>query len=269
MTHSALFRTFANLSLTEEGVRAFANEFGSLLGGEEQTLVRAPGKTTNERYEGEPLWFWCEQALKMRELLAVWEQAELGNFEQVKKQFQLRERGVVFVSHPDEAPSGTETGEPKLFSNELIAPREYAPELVEEFKQGHLGSVAKHYVRGAVDARLRKCPSQARLQWNIDRTEMSMRFVPGSLIAALWLQFGLALAGSKKYRECANCSRWFEVSGGTTRGSARKDRKYCSDTCKSRASRQKRQAAVSFKEKGLSVKTTVTLSRWSSGTRVT
>ena len=68
---------------------------------------------------------------------------------------------------------------------------------------------------------------------------LALHIVPSSLLGALWLQFALAIGGEKKYRECATCGMWLELS----RAAFRTSRHYCSEGCRSRAYRGRMEAA--------------------------
>jgi hypothetical protein len=71
---------------------------------------------------------------------------------------------------------------------------------------------------------------------------------PLSLLGAVWLQFARAVGGNKEYRACASCERWFEVSPET----ARTNRQFCSEACRSRAYRDRKGRAVELRAEGWS-----------------
>src|SRR5574340_836462 len=61
---------------------------------------------------------------------------------------------------------------------------------------------------------------------------LRLTFEVRSLIAAMWLQFALAVDGQREYRPCPVCGDWWDAT------EARSDRKTCSDRCRKRMHRQ-------------------------------
>jgi hypothetical protein len=56
-----------------------------------------------------------------------------------------------------------------------------------------------------------------------------LEITPESLEVGLWLQFATAMAADAHYRECENCGGFFDAE------TTRRSRRYCSDSCKTRA----------------------------------
>jgi hypothetical protein len=69
-----------------------------------------------------------------------------------------------------------------------------------------------------------------------ENTGIELCIAPNGLIGAMWLQFALALDGSKDFRRCAVCRRWYACSTGQ----AKARRIYCTDACKMRAHRKRK-----------------------------
>ncbi len=77
----------------------------------------------------------------------------------------------------------------------------------------------------------------ARVVMTPDRDRpLALKIIAPTLLGALWLQFMLAVDGQKQYRACATCGQFFELDPAV----ARTNRRYCSDACKSRAYRARR-----------------------------
>ena len=72
---------------------------------------------------------------------------------------------------------------------------------------------------------------RARAVWNLKIRTVQWRLSPATLLDGLWQQFGNALMGGAKLRECDFCHTWFEVGAGTGR---RLDAKFCSEEHKIR-----------------------------------
>jgi hypothetical protein len=78
-----------------------------------------------------------------------------------------------------------------------------------------------------------------------------LHIVPTNLHGAMWLQLAQALEDNKSYRRCKICSRWFELSPET---GARTSRHYCSDACRSRAYRSRKERARKLHAKGTAIR---------------
>ena len=66
----------------------------------------------------------------------------------------------------------------------------------------------------------------AMVIWDPATNSPKWELRPKSLLDALWLQLGQALAVGAKIRQCEHCGDWFEAGRGTGR---RLDAKFCSD----------------------------------------
>jgi hypothetical protein len=70
-------------------------------------------------------------------------------------------------------------------------------------------------------------------------------YSPDSLLSAMYLQFGAAVAGNKEHRSCKQCGRWFELvpqdRGRTVFGS---------DKCKVQEYRGRQQRAAEMRASG-------------------
>jgi hypothetical protein len=101
------------------------------------------------------------------------------------------------------------------------------------------------FVQDKVNARLEGQVS-ARLVCDAKRNRATLRLVPDSLLGALWLLFGEAVAGDKGFRRCDQCGLWFELGlpGG------RRSRLFCSGACRTRSHRARREKALEFHRQG-------------------
>jgi hypothetical protein len=78
----------------------------------------------------------------------------------------------------------------------------------------------------------------------------TVEVAPTNLLAALWWQLGRAVSEHKTFGSCAACGKPFEVAPPVNR----KSRHYCSDACRSRAYRSRKEKARRLAGKGRSVK---------------
>lgn len=74
-----------------------------------------------------------------------------------------------------------------------------------------------------------------------------LSFVPQNLLAAMWLQLALAVAGDKQFRQCKFCRRLIEISTDDT--GFRSHREFCSGTCKTNDYRRRRRMASALADK--------------------
>lgn len=225
--YTGLFRTFAEVTLTQEGVLAFANTYGSLDDGE-KAIELPEGKTKGT---GEPLSLWLKEISAMRRALELWDAVKAGNLDVLSRRIAWKNGGVMY----DEA-VGAPIDSAHLRAMQWIAAPEIHPERLERFRPGDLVSPALYVVQEIVNDHLHGRVSP-RLLWGEDRSRLGLYLVPGSLIGALWLQFAQAIDRRAEFRRCEECRAWFEVSSEGFRTS----KLYCSNACRLRAYR-KRQA---------------------------
>jgi hypothetical protein len=128
-----------------------------------------------------------------------------------------------------------------------IAGTHLGDDLLGRFVRGDLVKPALHYVQSTVNRQLEGRASP-RLLWNANRERLGLYLVPESLIGALWLQFARAVERDSQFRQCAECSIWFELAPGT----ARTDKVYCTTPCRAKAYRKRQAEAVRLHGEGRS-----------------
>jgi hypothetical protein len=75
--------------------------------------------------------------------------------------------------------------------------------------------------------------------WNSQGRRPVLTLAPPSLLHALYLQFAQAIAANKRFQLCEACGKWFELSPGLNRA----DRQSCSDYCRLKLYRLRKQRA--------------------------
>lgn len=107
-------------------------------------------------------------------------------------------------------------------------------ETVVDFATVMLMAILNAHLRSRVETTLLRDPRDGR---------PVLFTMPNSLIGELWLQLARTIDSDKRFRQCRECRRWFELSPDK----ARTDKEYCSQACRSRAYRARmrssRQAA--------------------------
>jgi hypothetical protein len=94
---------------------------------------------------------------------------------------------------------------------------------------------------------LKDVHAQMRLEADAPRLSVA----PRTLLAALWLQLSLASAADKRFEKCKFCSRFFEISSEPT--GKRRDREFCTDSCKTLDYRRRRRTALKLATSGAKV----------------
>jgi hypothetical protein len=251
-----LFREFANLPLTEEGILSFADEWGQLLtspdlgdeadeeeSGEEGLITSATSSTWQQ--PGDTTDQWLNQIKTMNALVCVWDliltgdEAGLAGVMKAERIGELETVGVDFTEVP-------------YPHRPCFVNHEDMPGLHRRLRSGHLREFAK---LGLYDFVNRHFENQCSPWIGPDRETGSpvIRLTPQNLQAALWLQFADAIAGEKHRRQCRQCKRYFEVSEPGEGRRSRRDKAWCSDACRAAAYRERREEAVGLHRQGKTV----------------
>jgi hypothetical protein len=130
--------------------------------------------------------------------------------------------GGVFY-HPQEGDIG---------KKRLIASPDGNPRIWSLFEPKDLFGPARLVLARFVNGPL-KVNASPQLRWNDDASELFLRLMPKNLLGAMWLQFAEAIDQRKKIARCEICGSWFDQF--------RKDKRHCSDKCRVRASRQRKE----------------------------
>ena len=222
----SLFLSFANLDCTETAVLKFASRHGLLwFGPTSGDPPREDGeppsdlpywkgieKLFSDLPDGESLENWYSEIRSLRLGIALWNVSRADSDRAVQE--------LVADPQYDETWQGS-SGTFILGGAELPAwPKEQQVQTREDaLHAAHAIALAKF------DASV----------WRFTRTLPKNRYVlevaPATLPAALWMQFACAMASDARYRRCEyeGCRGFFDASV------TRKSRRYCSNSCKTRA----------------------------------
>jgi hypothetical protein len=242
-----LFRTFASIEPSPEGILAFVRRYGNLT-------------------HACPILVWQEEVLAMRRALRVWDLLREHDLPQLRKHFSWRKvteemaaasprrhlgiiyKGLILVydGHPD-TPAGHCPHYPDRRAREPVSWLELRP-----LEQGRLGpeecdrliaepdpaAFARGYLRQAISDRISK-HAESSLCWT--GTDTLSRFLQArNLLGALWLQFEEGITGRKEYKPCGcrGCGRWIEILPAPGQGKKR----FCSDNCRVKAFQARKKA---------------------------
>ena len=246
-----LFRVFAEIEPSHDGIKAFADRFGPLGGdiAKQIPLYDQPNAQGTPMGLGEPLAAWTNEILMMRFAIDIWDAARNGDVDRLERVIFWTEdgRGVQILSHP-ELPKGQLPEPPARVERAWIAGTHLGDGVLERFVPGDLVKPALHYVQSTINEKLEGRASP-QLLWDAKRERLGLYIVPDGLIGALWLQFARAVERDSRFRQCAECAIWFELAPGT----ARADKLYCSTPCRTKAYRKRQAEAVRLHGEGRSL----------------
>jgi hypothetical protein len=234
----ALFRTFVDVEYKQESIVKFANRFG---------LLTDPQK-------GEPLGTWAAAISDMRSTVECWQEARQvdalplpGNHD-IDIRLKTSEGGTgksAFLADAKclQGSFGAATGVSPATDIDVLAASSHQPD-----RRVFVGfnSSDRHDALKLLASRINENISHVRSVLVIldGLDEISLRPMPTTLLEAMWLQFGQAVASNRSLRKCRHCGTWFDLSPKA----ARIDKVFCSEACKARAYRRRLSALV--KKKG-------------------
>jgi hypothetical protein len=184
----------------------------------------------------------------MRQALELWDMARNEHVEALSRYIQwVTPHRIVYDSNPDREPG--ETPEPPyMHVRNWIATEEVHPELLQRFRPGNVIQPALYRVQQVLNEHLKGRVSP-RMLWDPQFVHLGLYFVPDSLLGALWLQFAQAIDANKDYRRCRECGKWFVLSPET----ARTNKLFCSNACRSKAYRKRQVEAQRLYAEGVPI----------------
>lgn len=248
--HTGLFRTFAEVDPNEEAIKAFADSFGHL-GDPIGEMIGMPNHVSDKGQlvgTGESFGKWTKAILNMRRLVELWNIVQHQDLAALARHIRWHGKGVDYLSHPDLVPNEL-PAQPSVFVEAVIAAEKINPDLLEDFQKGDLVRPALYYLQNEVN-RWMKGRTSSRLLWTPDHSKLKLCLVPESLFGALWLQFAQVIERNSEFRRCAECGTWFELRPG----SARSDKIYCSNSCRTKALRRRKAKAKELSKQGFAVR---------------
>jgi hypothetical protein len=255
----SLYQALAKVEPTEEGVLAFVRRYGPLGEG-----VETSAETPEDRYATvEPLPAWRKTVVWLREWIRLWDMIKRGDRDGLARFIKWRGKEKVFyqaspalhaaLGHPEELPEGVHELWDALWGEGLTIagadPSDRGVARLTQLTRGDVIQPARLVLLAAVNGTLGRT-TQPALIWDDKAARARMFTHPRSLLGAAYLQFATAILSGRLSRTCQVCGRAFEV----TNVSSRNDRLTCSNTCRTRAYRDRQQQAREFHDKGWSLK---------------
>jgi hypothetical protein len=249
--YSGLFRNFAATGPDADAIKAFADRFG-MLGGNRRKRIVLHDQGRDGKHPmgfGEHVDDWVKEIMVMRLAVDLWESARRADTDYLRRMISWapEDARVSINTHP-ELQQGQVPRKPAYVHRAVIADERLDPEILARFVPGDPIGPALHCMQSLINEHLHHRASP-RLLWEQDRDRLGLYIVPEGLIGALWLQFARAVERDAQFRQCTECTTWFEVAPG--RGRA--DKQFCSTACRTRAYRKRQTEAVRLHGEGRSI----------------
>ncbi len=250
-----LFQEFAEIPQTEDGIRAFADEWG-LLGGKadldnpSEAALLHPQDSGGAMIKGEMFEFWRGSIREMNRAVRLWKWVRLGQLESLRKFVYWREAGehniAGWVFHEEHPERSSKFPNFVPSTGSFLDPEEY-PELTRDC----LAAASLRFVQRWVNKHLEiRC--SPRVLWHVDRKEYVVRMMPHDLLGAFWWQFARAFTGETKPRLCRMCGRLMQIGRG--RFGFNESRVFCSAACRQKDHRARVNEAKRLRNEGLGLK---------------
>jgi len=246
-----LFRKFAQTKLSRNAIKRFAKKFGFLGVG---AAIRVPGRPDNSYY-AEPLTLWARELMTMQMCVDLWRNARTANEEESPRH---RDRLAQYIKwrdgevHFDYRASAQDLGKEYYLIEGRTIMKEEAQQ--NRLENGDVIAPAFYLLMKEIQHQLAHFAVLPVVSWNPDQQAqqaLGFGFQPTNLLAGLWLQLAQAVCADVDYSKCSDCDNWFDTSRGLQ--GKRSDARYCSNACRSRAYRKRKEQARRCAAEGVSV----------------
>ena len=246
-----LFVTFAKTEETNEGIKAFADEYGELGFEIGKGATRfSDDAVSGSNFPGELLSSWRQAIASMRNAIALWQATLAARRDQSAlsryvKWDLVRDRVSVTKEPQPRVPLGGAGWRSWLA-------RDDARRAFGAFRREELIRPAQEFLREELMERLTGALS-VRLDWvdwNTANSKLVRSLRPNSLLVLLWLQFADALTGVTEFRLCKRkgCGKLIQISREP--GGSRTNKQTCSDSCKVRLYQERVRAVMASFDQG-------------------
>lgn len=252
MDDTSLFLKFAEIR-TPNDVLNFANQYGPLSRRSDGYRITVENVNT----KADPLDFWLNETTAIRQVWNLWQAIRNGGLDKFKDDIERTPYGIVTNnieyshkrktgSYPGIIFSTTEQAKHHVLSSRkdpttpyqsyytLILSNEENTVINQSLDRGDFGKLALLIINRILNQRTQSGYGVI-LDWRDNLEKLDMKFLPETLLDALWLQLEQAIAGNRAFQVCEQCGSLFEIS----QKAKNKGRVYCSDACKSKAYRER------------------------------
>lgn len=231
---TALFREFADLSMSADSILGFANKYGSMrrfVASRRPEVLRKYGESRSE-------WFYRMNDMKIA--VGLWDMVQSKDLDGLARHIQWVSRDRVVFDSSASFPLDEELKH-LAWQGEyrgLVAGCEYG-DLVEPARRIIWSHVAQN-VNGEAFVGVESVPGVADMQ-------LCVRIA--GLNDALWIQFSQAIQGHKSYGQCGTCGKWWELHPDV----ARTNKRTCSNACRSKMHRRRQAEARKMFAEGIAI----------------
>ena len=217
--NTALLWRLARTELNEESINSFANGFGLLTGS-----WLGSQKKGGKIFWGDPFDKWVEEISWASLAVDIWDAIQA-------KDLDTLSRWIKWVPSKNSIRFVWKQG--ILKESSILASPEYHPEILALCEEDDPITPARIAVARIVNRKLHNLVSPHVL-WSAENEGLELSLVPENLLGAMWLQFSEIIDRRKIIVSCDVCGERFEQN--------RKDKRHCSDACRVRAMRIRRDA---------------------------
>jgi hypothetical protein len=242
---TALFANFSDIEASAASFEIWAGTYGMLTRGEKTSsgrllvlsknalalgeaspygvLITLPDGRCGRLQCSESQALWFKEHRELSFAVMVWELAVNNDTKRLGKilQWFIEKRGVRVnyvkknsldeldikkLDNPDYQAKHT-FGSEVLFDGGIIRP--WASTL---YRYPDVVKPALLYVQKTINEKLQEYPVNIVLQLD-EQGKLHKKFQPTNLLAAMWYQFHLVVAGEEKMRRCAICGKWESMKG--------------------------------------------------------
>jgi len=258
LERATLFQTFAATPPTEDGILAFANEYG-LFGDSSLVLLPKPITLQGDPSSdisglrgdlvfypvgiGESFEHWSDEIAAMRRAVDLWAAARDHTIPPIRR--VLGGENLKRTQANLQTQINTLAGWPLFPWPDVSLSLSVAP---YSDADPTLTWMAWFEVQEAINRRLTTHVAH-RMTYSPDCSRPRLlRLIPKNLLGALWLQFARAVDGGKEYRICSYCPLWIEPSEN-----GRVTRRYCSTRCRRKAFDARKRKVRDLRARGVPV----------------
>jgi len=216
--YPALFKVFADLELSERAILEFAGKYGAF---HVEAQIPTPSRLAQEGWRlAEPVSLWRSEIRAARETIDILSARHDQNEAVLGERFRPGSEGVSY--HDPRSPRSL-----------TIISRD---EFYRRSKIGRIVEAAGITAHAYIWLRLFDHTS-TYLDYSNQKDVFGLQIRPKNLLGAIWLQLADYATGKRDYRDCKLCGTWIALEPRFNR----KDRLYCSNSCRQKAYRARSQ----------------------------
>jgi hypothetical protein len=244
----ALHRQLAGIEPTEGAILAFANRYGRL------------GAGAAHVYEGvECFSDWHRTIVWLHEAIRLWDLIAVGDTDALRRVIRWEGPLVHYYPPPDMCralggPPWEEIPAKErryLKGYDILGSAPGGPEFHKGIRAGNVVRPATLFVHQLVNGEFGRLVGPL-LVWDPKRNRTVRLDLPYSLLGAIYVQFAQEMQTRRTARLCPICGRYFDLARDAARTGRlrRSDRETCSDACRSKAYRDRKQLARALHSQG-------------------